>query len=110
MNAADFRTLIMTGSERHAEAIAEHTAFGIDRILNVSSAIPRAAATEPRPRVGIAQEGSSPRLADLGTAEVGRSSHERFVAKVRELLKSERFDDALSVVEDEFTAINGPTR
>jgi hypothetical protein len=30
----------------------------------------RTAATEPRPRVGIAQEGSSSPCADLGTAEV----------------------------------------
>lgn len=71
---------ILSGRERHAEAFAEHTQIGINRILNVSSAIPGAAATEPRPRVGIAQEGSSPRLADLGTAEVGRSS-ERAMAE-----------------------------
>jgi hypothetical protein len=46
----------------------EHTFKAIDRIFDGSSK--RTAATEPRPRVGIAQEGSSSPCADLGTAEV----------------------------------------
>lgn len=48
----------------------EHTMLGIDRILNGS---PRVAGTGPRPRVGIAPEGSegTPPAADRGPATVG---------------------------------------
>lgn len=67
------------------EQIFSHTLRALD-------ASPRTAATEPRPRVGIAQEGSSPR-ADARTASVSASypvkCEPRFYDAASQLLENE---------------------
>lgn len=76
----------------------------------------RAAATEPRPRDGIAQEGSSP-TAGLGTVEAGLLEtqqrariyqFERVIDRLHDLMTAERFDDAYTLVHAEYLAIHGP--
>lgn len=74
----------------------------------------RSAATEPRPRAGIAQEGSPP-AAVLGTAEAGILASQRariyaleqFVEKLYDALPEDP-DKAYDLVRAEYLAIHGP--
>lgn len=65
MNRSDLRAMMMTGVDRRAEAIAEHTATMFDRVFNVSST----ARSNPCPVDPALVERPSP-CDDAGTAGV----------------------------------------
>lgn len=120
MNRHLFDTML-SGRERYAESVFEHTMLGINRILNVSSAIPEESGPQqPMPGIPALVERpapSSPATPTAGTAGVGvfsereqlrmQPAYERFIALLHDLLSNDRFDEAHDFVRAEHRAING---
>lgn len=126
MNTFDLIDTMLTGRERYAEAVLEHTLLGIDRILNGSSKGPQ----QPMPGNPALVERPSP-TDDAGTAgvvdllkrkqaEIQRlnglvdyyrskdGEYERTLRKAKALLDKDDLDEARDVVGDHLRGIDGP--